>query len=47
MMTPEARVTVGPFSTGADRTVGAKEHSNSALLKDEAMCNAIVEVGDD
>ena len=46
-MAPEASVTIGPFSTGADRTVDAKEHSKSALLTHEAICSAIVKVGDD
>ncbi len=44
--TPEASVTVGPFSTGAEMTRGINEQSRSALPTDEGIDNVILKVGD-
>jgi hypothetical protein len=45
IITPDASVTVGPFSTGAEMTPEINEHSRSALLMDAAMHDVISEVG--
>jgi hypothetical protein len=43
---PEASVTVGPLSTGAEMALEINEHRKSAFPNSEEMCNAILGMAD-